>query len=553
MNPLVKLLVRLLIFLPAALLLFIVYLYSDTLFYADDFHLLKTIVWMQDTDSWAERLQLLIQQHNEHRILFPRLLTWLDYQLEGHINWVTLMLLGNLLWCGVLYFLWQGFRTLKLSLWYFLPIPWLLFQPAYYDNYTWSISILQQSLIVFLLAWLVQAFARRQFVLASFLLVLGTFTHGNGIFGLLVGIVFLIVYREWRMLGVWATLGLLIAAAYFYGFEKGQNADFMRSLAEPVRLVGYFLAFFGSLAQVFGLPSWVSVLWGGVVFGGICWFGFPRLHALYRSNRPLSHFDKMLLGNLLFLGITALLVAVSRSWSAEDFRMAPRYAHYSPYLTAWFYLVGLAVLARRAARRWAAGWGVAAAAVSLLAHLNYLGDLAYRRDWLTADRANWDNLKTFVQYPLSFNKNVREVYATAQARGVCRPTASPLAAPARRVATDSSIVLVLEKTTNTIRETNGEHYENELRLTAPGHLGGTPFLELVPDTGPPVLVPFFRGRNAYRKILTDLQLHKPELSTQVLIDNLPPGTFRLAYRSGDLLTLTKYRIEVGRDHSLIFL
>ncbi|MPR32463.1 hypothetical protein [Salmonirosea aquatica] len=483
------------------------FIYSETLFFADDFHLLKTIVWFQETDSFYEKIALLLQQHNEHRILFPRLLTWLDYRLEGHINWPVLMVLGNMVWCGVLYFLWDAFRTLRLNPWLFLPIPWLLFHPFYYDNLTWTISVLQQSVIVFILAWLVHAFTNRRFLLAIGIVLLGTFTHGNGIFGFAVGIVFLVIYREWRWLGIWLLVALITAFVYFYGFERGQSADFARSLSDPLRLIAYFCTFLGSVTQVFGPHDWPSVAWGAIVFLGIAWFGFPKIYAQYRSGPPLSYFEKMLLGNLLFLGITALLVAVSRSWSATDFLIPPRYAHYSPYITAWFYLVGIAVLARSYIWYWSLPWGILAVLIWLVSYLNYFTTLEYRRDWLRADKANWENYDVFLQYAPSFNRNIRDVYHKAVDRGICyHPSGLP--SQLTGASTDSTLALTFERGFSVSQDASGEYREKILRVGNKSNASDTPFLALVAEGQPVVWVPYYRLRNAYRGILRGMDYGK---------------------------------------------
>ncbi len=553
MNFVAKLLAWLFILFPVAFLLFIVFHYSETLFFADDFHLLKTIVWMQDANNFSQKLGLLVQQHNEHRILFPRLLTWLDYQLEGYIDWPVLMLFGNVLWCAVLYFLWDAFRTLKLGIGYFIPVPWLLFQPTYYDNYTWSISVLQQSVIVFLLAWLVHAFVNRRYLLAIIIFLIATFTHGNGIFGIVVGVVFLFLYRDWKWLGIWLAVCGITAATYFYGFGRGQNADFLQSLSQPVQMIGYFFAFFGSTTQLLALGFGPTVLWGMIAFGGICWFGFSEIYNYYRAHAPLSYFDKMLLGNLLFLSVTALLVAVARSWSSPDLDIPSRYAHYSPYLTAWFYLVTLAVLSRRAGRGrvvpyWAAVWSVAAVALNAASYLNRFSDLEYRRDWLRADGANWNNYSTFLQYVPSFNRNIHQVYTEAIARGICRQDATPPPVSASHTLTDSSILLTFEEASISTQDASRKYNDKVLRVQDGNYWGETPLLLLIAEDSPPLWVPFYRGRNGYRKMLSERRLRKPELIAEVLTDNLPVGVFRLGYRSGDTLTLTKYRLEVDSDH-----
>ncbi len=538
------------ILLPILLLISTVYYFSEDLFFADDFHLLKTIVWSQETDAYAEKFVLFTQQHNEHRIVVPRLITWLDYQLQGHIDWPVLMLLGNLVWCGILYFLWTAFRSLKYPFWYFLPIPWLLFQPAYYDNYTWTISVLQQSVIVFLLTWLVHAFVKRRVGLAMFIVLLGTFTHGNGIFGFGIGLVFLVLYREWRWLILWLALAAVVAAVYFYGFQKGQNADFLQSLSNPGRLIAYFLAFFGAITQIVVLADWPSVIWGGVLVlsigGAICIW----LYLNWDRIATTGYFERMLLGNFLFLAVTALLVSVSRSWGAQDLFMPPRYAHYSPYLTSWFYLLSLSVLYKNSGliRAWAGTWTAGAVVVCAMSYFHYLPNVANRRDWLIADAANWHTHSTFVQYPPSFNRNIKEVYRSAVQRGICR-SEPVLPSTLGKARVDTSISLNFRSTEMVTQEVERTIRESMLSISCRGYGGPTPLLAMVPEQGAPVWLPFMRPRNAYRAMLLGKGLFGPEMEAQALLENLPAGRYRLALFTPDKVTYTRYRIVIDASHA----
>lgn len=538
-----------LILFPAFLLLGVAYYFSESLFFADDFHLLKTIVWMQDADSWAGKLELLTQQHNEHRIVVPRLITWLNYKFLGHIDWPVLIIFGNLIWCGILYFLWSAFRVLKYPSWYFLPIPWLLFQPAYYDNYTWTISILQQSVIVFLLAWLVHAFATRRFGLAVSIVLLGTFTHGNGIFGFGIGLVFLVLYREWRLLAWWLALAVVVALAYFYGFQKGQNADFVQSLFNPGRLIAYFFAFMGSLTQIFGPYDLPAVLWGGIVFLSVGVASLVWVFTHWGRVGSMAYFDKVLLGNFLFVAITALLVAVSRSWGASDLIMPPRYAHYSPYLTSWFYLLSLSLLPQLAlsTKIWSRVWVLGAFAVCAVSYAHYLPKIVQRRDVLRADEANWKAHTVFMDYPPSFNRNIKEVYLTAVQRGICRNNPTLPGSLSKSVA-DSTIVLSFKKTEMVTQEVDRTLHEPMLRIGRQEYRGATPMLALVPDRGAAVWLPLFRPRNAYRAMLGGDGLLGHELVAEVLLENLPVGKYQLAFFNSSGSIYTRYNLVINATH-----
>lgn len=549
MHNLTKVSVRFLIFFPIAFLLGIVLFYAEPLFLSDDFHLLEKIIVLQKPEPFLYKLKMLIEQHNEHRILFPRLITWFDYQLEGHINWPTLMILGNLIWCGILYFLWTAFRVLKLSLWYFLPVPWLLFHPSYYDNLTWAISVLQQSVIVFLLSWLVYAFTKRRYLLAILIIFIATFTHGNGIFGIGIGVVFLVLDRNWRWLSLWLFVSVCLGIIYFYDFAGGQNANFGHSFANPLQMTAYFSAFLGSITMIFFSNPWTAVLWGALILGGIVWFGLPKIYSLYFSDRPLSDFEKMVLGNLLFIVITALLVAVSRSWMSPDLQIPPRYAHYSPYLTCWFYLVSLSLIPRTIISPWAAVWTAGATLLCLLSYLNYFTKLEYRRDSLRADATNWNNYSVFLQYIPDFNRNIRPFYQEALQMGICANPPS-MSAQFPIQSRDTSLRFTFRQFDHIILDGSGEHPNTMLVMNLDHYQGPTPFLVLLPNSGQPVWIPFYRSRNGYKKILSGQSLRKDELMAEVFLRNLPVGTFKLGIYSEKRLTLNDQQIEVRPDHTV---
>ena len=550
MKLLYKFSVAILIFFPIFFQLGIVIYYSQPLFLADDYQLLDFIVKLQHPASVLQKFQWLIEQHNEHRILIPRLLTWLDYQMEGFINWPVLMLIGNSIWCGIIYFLWSTFRSLRLPIWYFIPVPWLLFHPIYFDNLTWTISVLQQSVIVFLLSWLVYAFSIRKFSLAIVIVLIATFTHGNGIFGFAVGVVFLSLYREWRKLVVWNLVALFTACIYFYGFVKGQSADFSASLSDPLRIVAYFFAFLGSITQSFGPYSTSAVIAGALLLGGLSWFLLPRLLANLRSGQPLDYLSRMLLGNVLFILITTLLVTISRSWLATTYIIPSRYAHYSPYLFSWAYLVILSILPKGSKSNAIA---MGAVAVSMLiwvaSYLNYFTKLEYQRDALRADATNWKNYLFFAQYSPPFNQNIQTEYQKVLKIGVCRLQPSlPVHFP--KVKQDTSIQLTFEPSQLLIQDAHGDYPQNTLIIKNYQYQGDTPFLVLTAANKQPVWIPVYRMRNAYKRILTGQGLRKNEIMATIFTDNLPAGNYVVGIYNGDVLSLSSNHLEVSPTHTI---
>ncbi|WP_247232006.1 hypothetical protein [Telluribacter sp. SYSU D00476] len=518
-------------------------------FFADDFHLLKTIVWGQEAPSLSEKYMLLIQQHNEHRILIPRLLTWLDYLLEGSINWVSLIVFGNLLWIATLWFFWKAFKSLEVPYWLFIPLPWILFQPQYYDNVTWSISILQQSVIVFWFGLIAYLCAQNKYRWAVAVAVLATFTHGNGIFSFIVIGAMIVLERKWKEAAICLIVMVLVALHYFWDFGKGPNADFTRSLSNPVRLVASFFAFFGTMTKVMLTNPLYAAALGAVLFMIPALYLLPRLFPVFRKPLNLSFFDKILLGNLLFLAITGALVSVSRSWGGIETIIAPRYQHYSPYVCAWTYLVLIRLTAGYLRNAVGVVFLVGGILFNGLAYFVYTQEIKFRRDWLVADDTNWTNHKRFLQYNDFFNDNIRKEYGEAESRGICA-TRSHFNTLARY--TMGNGVVPLEFSTNTfvMEAADWREEHQNLRIANTTVEADNIFLCFKAANHKEYWVPVQKHRNSVQSFLSTGSHYKPGFITDMLPENLAPGEYRLGVLVNNTFYWTDSRALIQENKSV---
>lgn len=415
---------------PVAVYYWYVNHYSFNFFYADDFHLFKDIVWAQETPDWWQKLRLLFQQHNEHRIVVPRLLTWLDYQLEGSINWRTLIGLGNLVWLGILVLLYQRFRRLGVSLWYFVPIPFVLLQPQYVDNLTWTISIFQQCLILgwaFWCIYLITSPSPRWWAAAALALV-ATFTHGNGMFVFLVGGLLWGCQRRWKILFLWTLLFVLTLVVYFTNYQAGQNSNLSGSLANPLRLVGAWGAFAGAYLDVFKTHFFAPQIVVGLstlllILGVSAATVLPLLGGralLSPFRRFYQHDQGFLIGCGLFMVITALLVAVSRSWGGLEAVVQSRYQHFAVTTLCLAYLILLHLLGQRW-RPLLLGTMLSFGLIfNALSYFQYTPEVAHRQAQLRNDVFNWQHHRLSLQYPAILNDNFREVLQKSFDRHICQ-------------------------------------------------------------------------------------------------------------------------------------
>jgi hypothetical protein len=533
-----------LIWIPILIFLGYAYSQSGSMFREDDFHLLKTIVWMQDVDDVAQKFKLLIQQHNEHRIILPRLITWLDYTIQGSIHWKVLILIANILWVCVLWFFWKAFRSANAEIWAFIPVPFLLLHPQYFDNINWAISILQQSDIIFWYGLLVLLLTKKKWPWAMLVAVVATFTHGNGIFAFLLGILFCCLERNWSKALQWTLLLITVAIVYFWGFEKGQAADFYASLSDPARLLMSFPAFFGAISMLFSRNLSFSVALGLIYISVLAIYLIPKITQEITKRRKLSFFDKLLLGNVIFLGITAALVAVSRSWGGLDSVVVPRYQHYSSFVTCWVYLTVLVMLKGRVKYAFAVTVLVGAIGFNFLSYFSYHQEVVFRKNWGLAEAENWRNHRVFVSNAKSFNDNIRDTYARSVQLGICTDVPSFLTDVSE--VSDTFKPIQLEVTTPRIHDGGATgRLAYEYARISNSDLSGNSFLCLKMEGQKPYWLPTLKSREGLRYLLTKFRLTKPGFSINFSKETLSPGIYTIGVLNDGSLTWTDQTLLVG--------
>ncbi|WP_332369500.1 hypothetical protein [Spirosoma telluris] len=68
-----------------------------------DDHVLKAFLYNLDKESSVTgKIYELFRQHNEHRIVYDRIITWLDFHLFGKFSYRHLMVVGNLSLLGLI-------------------------------------------------------------------------------------------------------------------------------------------------------------------------------------------------------------------------------------------------------------------------------------------------------------------------------------------------------------------------------------------------------------------------------------------------------------------
>ncbi len=383
-----------------------------------DDHALKTfLLHLEQADSFSERVYQVVRQHNEHRIVLDRLVTWLDFALFGKLDYRHLMMSGNLSLIGLLAVLGSVLRrsipSVKTSWLFFLPpIAFLLFNLSHWENMFWGMAALQNFTVVLWALWAIYALTFTQnWPLAIVLAVLATITSGNGLAIWPIGAGLLALARrdlDWKRpalnrqivlpFACWLIGAVITIGLYFVGYEKPQgNPPVRGSVGE---LLTGWLAFLGSAAEVLPVGSALinSVVLGvALVLTVTVLIGFsvqnlfrsPLVAADSVSTQSANQLTLFFLGSAAFLLGTAVIVAWSRVGFGLDTLITSRYKLYSLTLLA---LVYVAVVSRLAGRgRWLAGGAglLVSAGLAGLSYPAFADEVIWWRQWLLTNQFNW--------------------------------------------------------------------------------------------------------------------------------------------------------------------
>jgi hypothetical protein len=335
------------------------------------------IPWFDDLDpfpdflrQWngasavSEKIRFLFQPNNEHRMVVGKLSALLYYELFGTLNFVFLQIVGACFTIGTFLLFLLSFRSSKINIMYFLPVPFLLFQLQYHLIFLWSITSLQHQSAIFFICFSIFCLSRDRFWWALFMAVCTTFVMSSGIFVWVGGGAILLWRLNFRQLAVWCVTGLGAIGLYFHGMSSQGNESGIDFIVHaPHRaLIGLF-TFLGGTFDVFPwlreemravLPAILSPF---VVIWVIIWLlvmYLPRVNQLFRTQRTMPAFFKslaptgnemsplpvFLLGVLVFLLANAAAIGLFRTRFGLSVMLVSNYKLYP----ALFLIVGYLTL-----------------------------------------------------------------------------------------------------------------------------------------------------------------------------------------------------------------
>ncbi|HEY0111237.1 MAG TPA: hypothetical protein VGB67_16480, partial [Fibrella sp.] len=318
------------------------------------------IVFIQDfykVDTLHDKVYWLLEPNNEHRILFAKLAALFTYVTTGHMNFRGMTLIGNLCLFFIIGLLYVVFRSMRLSTWAFVPVPFILLHPQYFMTISWSITSLQHPVVLFLscsVMYLLSRSGKNRFIWAVPLQIFASISMSNALFGWLSGGVILWRQGHYRRLTLWGVVGVITAVLYVQGFTNaqghGQSLDFL--IHQPHMVVIGFLSFIGGSFDLLPvLPyQWRGILptIGGLLLVGIALWLVSQMNWPFRrqltttdnkSVRAMN--DNFFLGCYGVLLINAIAVGLLRMRYGYGVMLVSNYMIYPALLICLLYIHGL--------------------------------------------------------------------------------------------------------------------------------------------------------------------------------------------------------------------
>ncbi|GAB3937792.1 hypothetical protein [Larkinella terrae] len=364
----------------------------------DDHALKAFLLKLDQAESLRDQIYEFFAQHNEHRIFYDRLISWLDYHLTGKLNFVHLMLVGNLSLVLLLLVFIRALRQAGVSLWMALPVSLLLFNLSHWENTFWGMAALQNFTVVALAVatFYELSFKNRVGWLAIALAVLATLTSGNGLLIWPVGLILIFLRQDYVGVLRWLLALAITFRLYFLDYQKpaGNPPDPGSLLAQ---LHGWLL-FNGAAAEAFPVRNFLltCLLLGGIIIALAAFFGIPAVVEKFRGIK-LTEWQLFFLGGAAFTIGTGLVVAFNRVGFGLGTLTTSRYKIYSLTLLAFLFTYGI-VRTNPSKRFLTAGLAtVFSFLIAFFSYSTFLDEAVYLRQFMSTYQFNFTFTKNSTQ------------------------------------------------------------------------------------------------------------------------------------------------------------
>lgn len=390
-----------------------IYYFSFDFPFQDDVTLLEFINTTKETPwNWSHFFQSLFRVDNDHAIVVPRLITWMDYLIFGQVNFQHLIWLTLVELIIILFILYHLFKRQHLQLIYFLPVAFLWLQPQYHEVSNWAITGIQHATVtLFLLLSLVLITDNKAYALfgAIVLAFLASFTFGNGFLVFIALAYVYLLQKNWRNVLIIGCCLLAFFVFYMQIYQMGQAAKFHWNIKQ---ILLSFLGFIGASAMEFPkIGLMLSWFIGCIVVGIFAYYSIDHGRFQVKNKDQATY-----VGILIFILSSAGIIALVRS--AENYTIYSRFQLYAALSIIIIYLHLLLRSNKRFRIILLIGMLLYSIPFYLLSYFNHTISQQYQKMSFIADRINWRNNQSMLSVSSGFLMNAKPILQEAENNGI---------------------------------------------------------------------------------------------------------------------------------------
>ena len=358
--------------------------FADNIPFWDDYLAEQNfLVRFLQSPSLSERLRMLIEQHNEHRLLFTRLTALVVYLFTGKLNYAVYIILANAMLMGTGLLMYKTINDDRKKAFGTFLIALLLCNGQHLETSVWAMSGLANIGTLFLALASLFCVLRREtaWLVAGFALsVLTVFSNGNGMFILIPALIGLALQRQAKTCMAYAIVAAFSVMFYFLNYVRPERTDIGLTdmLAHAPQILINLCTFAG---LNFWVPSFriVSIAVGAACLSVYLW-GIWK--GWYRT-------DLFSYASLTFLYLTAGAVAVV--WVKDDSFYAP--LRYRVYCSSFLLLSALLLLnhSRFSQIKWVVYPAVVLLLLFNLSGFIYIPKEQHRQEWRMISAYKWQH------------------------------------------------------------------------------------------------------------------------------------------------------------------
>lgn len=230
----------------------------------DDFSVLLGLMEISNASTFKEKLQLVFSPHNEHRIIFTKLVFGLVSTTDnGAVDIYKVLLIGNLTLIGLASIFYRAICQMQQSWVYALAISCTLFQMQFFENTFFGMAAVQNIGIYLWLGlscWNIAQVPQcsKKLLWAFVFGIFATFTSGNGMVVFPAGAITLWIAGSKKASIIWTIGGLIVILIYLSGVQHQSHNS------SPIQILQGSMGYLGSLTGV-STGKWIPIIAGCII------------------------------------------------------------------------------------------------------------------------------------------------------------------------------------------------------------------------------------------------------------------------------------------------